>query len=90
MLCILPSKSYVRNVGFVEGATHTDEIPEWMDNGTEPVRFPIKYREKVEWDKEFDIKYMTFATKQAPIVKVKNILGLDVNKSVFVQFKRKK
>jgi hypothetical protein len=89
MLCIVPSRSHVRNVGFSEESTHTDSIPDWLDCGMEPVRFPINYRKDIIWEKEFDIKYMSFATKHAKTVKIKSMLGMDVNASILDSLRRR-
>jgi hypothetical protein len=89
MLCIVPAKSHVRNVGFSDGATHTNDIPQWLDCSMESVVFPIKFRKDIIWEKEFDVKYMSLSTKQAPIVKIKSMFGLDVNASILDIIRRK-
>ncbi len=89
MFGIVPAKSHVQNIGFIEEATHTDKIPKWVTCEVSPVEFPIRHRKNVEWDRAFDERYMTLISKQGLAVKVKNLLGLDVNTSIFDMFKRK-
>lgn len=89
MFGILPSKSHVENVGFVEDATHTYDMPDWINRNVTPVNFPIKYREDVIWDKTFDEIYMEKVTRQGYIVKLKQLLGLDINKSIFDSLKKR-
>lgn len=82
-LCIVPAENHVLNVGICEDSTHTSELPEWMAYEIREVHFPIKHREEVSWDREFDQGYFRIANKHGHIVRIKQLLGLDVNKSVF-------
>lgn len=61
-----------------------------MSQEVEPVRFPIRHREKVEWDRDFDICYMEHFGEHGLTVKIKHMLGFDINKSVFEVLKKKK
>ena len=90
MYTIQPAKSHVLNVGFLEESTHTKDAPAWVSQNVQPVEFPIRYREKVEWDRDFDICYMTYAGEHGLTIKIKHLLGLDINKSIWEVFKRKK
>lgn len=90
MFGILPAKSLVQNIGFTEESTHTDKMPEWLNREISQATFPISHRKNVEWDREFDRKYMRLISKQGAIMKFKSILGLDVNTSVFDLLKRRK
>lgn len=90
MFGIVPAKSHVQNIGFIEGATHTNKVPNWMTSEIFPVEFPIRHRKNVEWDQEFDEKYMTLISKQGLVMKIKSLLGIDVNTSIFDVFNRKK
>lgn len=90
MYGILPAKSLVRNIGFIEESTHTKKAPEWIHHGVSSFSFPIKHRETVEWDKGFDVCYMKHAWKHGYIIWVKHMLGLDINKSVFELLKKKR
>lgn len=89
MYGILPTKSHVKNIGFIEESTHTKDAPEWINHNVSPVTFPIRYRETVEWDRDFDEKYMSLVSKQGYIVKIKKMLGLDINCSIMDIFRRK-
>lgn len=82
-LNIVPRESHVFNIGFSQEATHTFRAPKWMKQEVRPVRFPICHREKVQWDEAFDGGYFKAANRHGLIVKIKEMLGLDVNKSVF-------
>lgn len=82
-LCITPTENHVMNIGICEDSTHTNELPKWMTAETKPVHFPINLRKEVVWDREFDQEYFRIANKHGHIVKIKQLLGLDVNKSIF-------
>lgn len=88
MLCILPSKSYVQNIGFIEESTHTKNAPKWICAEASPVEFPLHYRNEYEWDCEFDRIYMDLISKGSYVVRIKSKLGLDVNQSVFEIFRK--
>lgn len=90
MYGILPAKSHVFNIGFMEESTHTKDVPKWMSQEVEPVRFPIRHRERVEWDRDFDIRYMEHFGEHGLTVKIKHMLGFDINKSIFEVLKKKK
>lgn len=87
---IVPRESYVVNIGFHEEATHTLSMPKWMKQEAYPVRFPVNYREEMQWDEEFDRGYFKIANRHGHIVKLKQILGLNVNQSIFEKFRRNK
>lgn len=89
MFGILPAKNHVCNIGFQEDSTHTTAIPEWNNNISEPVNFPIKFREDIEWEQEFDKCYLQYAGEHGISTKIKHILGVDINQSIFNIFKRK-
>lgn len=82
-LTIVPSKSHVINIGFQEDATNTKDIPNWMRQSIVPVNFPIKHNDTVEWNRDFDRAYFKKASKNGPVVKIKSMLGLNINKSIF-------
>ena len=82
-LNIAPRQSYTRNIGFQEESTHTSGELKSVELRTGACRFPIRHREEVVWDEEFDRTYFKRANGHGLIVKIKSILGLDVNRSVF-------
>lgn len=82
-LNIAPRRSYTRNIGFQEGGTHTTRELKGVDLRPGACRFPIQHREQVEWDEDFDRTYFKRANRHGSIVKVKSILGLDVNQSIW-------
>lgn len=82
-LTIVPSQSHVFNIGFQEESTHTKSIPKWMKQNVVPVKFPINHEVSVEWNKSFDKQYMKKANRHGIIVRIKYLLGLDVNQSIF-------
>ena len=90
MYGIVPAQSHVFNIGFMEESTHTKSAPKWMNQNIKPVKFPITYRKKVEWDKEFDVCWMKHFCAHGLTIKVKHMLGLDINKSIFTMLKKKK
>lgn len=85
---VVSTEGHVANIGFHEEATHTLRMPKWMKQEACPVKFPIRYREEIRWDKEFDWGYFKTANRHGIIVRMKQILGFDVNKSVFERFKK--
>ncbi|MBD5531529.1 MAG: glycosyltransferase family 2 protein [Lachnospiraceae bacterium] len=82
-LNIVPRQSYTRNIGFQEESTHTSGELKSVELRAGACRFPIRHREEVVWDEEFDRTYFKRANGHGLIVKIKSILGLDVNRSVF-------
>lgn len=82
-LNVVPAESHVFNIGFQEESTHTNKTPKWLKQQVCPVRFPVRHRAQVVWDKAFDRGYFHKANKHGHVVRVKQLLGLDVNKSVF-------
>lgn len=82
-LNIVPKISYTRNIGFQEESTHTKGTPKGVEQKIGASRFPVKYREEVEWDYKFDQIYHKKTCKHGLIVKIKSILGLDINKSIW-------
>lgn len=87
--CVIPKVNQVSNAGFTGGEfTHTADLPEWMDQRSYPMTFPIKHCDKVEWTRKYDEEFSKRDFKVAPIVKIKYLLGLDVNKSIFAAFRK--
>ncbi|MCM1182305.1 MAG: hypothetical protein NC337_02910 [Roseburia sp.] len=82
-LNIIPTENHIYNIGFQEESTHTNKVPEWLNQEVRPVRFPIRYRADVVWDRDFDREYFAKANKHGHIVKIKQLLGMDINKSFF-------
>ena len=77
-LCVVPSVNLINNIGMNrEDATHTKGPGEEMHAGAYP--FPIKFRDKVERDTDYDIAvqkklfYPSFFTRV--IRKLKRIIG---------------
>ncbi len=81
-LNIVPTESHVFNIGFQEESTHTSKPIKWLRQEVCPVSFPIQFREEIVWDEMFDKGYFVKANKHGHIVKVKQIFGLDINKSL--------
>lgn len=81
-LNVVPARSLVENVGLGEESTHTDKLPDWMNQNAGEISFPISFREKIVWDRTFDMGYFHKVNSHGLIVKIKQILGLDINKSV--------
>lgn len=82
-LCITPAGNLVENVGMGVESTHTDDMPAWMNQNAGEIAFPIPFREKIVWDREFDMGYFKNVGRYGLIVKIKQMLGLDINKSIF-------
>lgn len=83
-LVVAPGKNQVRNAGFsAEGSTHTVTIPEWMDQKSVPFEFPLVAPSEVKWNRDYDNYFMKNEFKHGYVVKIKHILGLNVNKSFF-------
>ena len=90
MLAVVPAQTHVFNIGFDEEATHTKNMPEYMKvQNVRPVDFPIRHSAQVVYNRKFDRIYMKIINKHGFIVKAKSMLGLDVNKSIVEQVKRK-
>lgn len=87
--CIMPSVNMVSNVGFEEeGSTHTSQLPEWMDQHSEDITFPLRHPKEIVWAEQYDREFMKREFKSGYIVRIKQLLGLNINKSVFEQFGR--
>ena len=82
-LGVAPTENHVYNIGICEDSTHTNRVPQWMSRDAKPVKFPIKYRDEVVWDRAFEREYFKIANKHGFIVRIKQLLGLDINKSIF-------
>ena len=52
------------------------------------MRFPIHFRDEVQWDEAFDRSYFKAANRHGHIVKLKQMMGIDVNKSIFERFRK--
>lgn len=87
-LNIAPRESHVFNIGFSQEATHTFRAPKWMKQEVHPVRFPIHFRDELKWDEDFDRSYFKAANRHGHIVKLKQMMGIDVNKSIFERFNK--
>lgn len=87
-LNIVPAESHVFNIGFHEESTHTNKPIKWLKQDVCPVSFPICYRTNVVWDEGFDMGYFGKANKHGHIVRIKQIIGLDINKSIFDRLKK--
>lgn len=88
--CIIPKYNLVSNVGFTNAEyTHTSSMPEWMDQSSRSMTFPINHPDKVEWTRKYDEEFSNRDFKAYRIVHIKHLLGLNVNKSVFEIFKKK-
>lgn len=87
-LNIVPVESHVFNIGFYEESTHTSKSPKWLIQDVQEAHFPIKHRKEIRWDEQFDKQYFITANKHGVIVRLKQLLGMDVNKSVFDKLKK--
>ena len=76
-------------IKFDEEATNTKKGFKWIRQDIVPVRFPIAHIHTVEWNRDFDRFYMKKLNKHGIIVKMKDILGIDINRSIFEWMKRK-
>jgi len=57
-LTVVPSKNLISNIGFGEGATHTkDVVPTLANLPRYKLNFPLKEREIIECDEEYDQIY---------------------------------
>lgn len=83
MLNISPKRSYISNIGFDGESTHTATSEGFAVSSAFECEFPIRHRKNVEWDEAVDLKHFERVSGPAYVMKVKEILGLDVNKSVF-------
>lgn len=89
-LAVVPAESHVFNIGFQEESTHTSKTPGWLIQDVKPVRFPIKHPAEIKWDNSFDMAYMNRVNRHGLIVKVKSMLGLDVNQSIVEKMLKRK
>ena len=87
--CVIPKVNLVSNAGFDgQEFTHTADMPEWMDQRSYPMTFPINHPEKVTWSKKYDEEFSNRDFCHALTVHAKHILGMDVNKSIFAMFRK--
>lgn len=88
--CIIPKVNMVANEGFNnDGSTHTSKQPEWMDQTSKAMDFPMKHPKEVVWCEKYDSEFMKREFKCGLTVHIKHLLGMDINKSVFEIFRRK-
>lgn len=89
--CIIPSVNMVTNAGFNnDGSTHTSKMPEWMDQKSHDMDFPLKHPEEVRWSQKYDEEFMKREFKCGLTVHIKHIFGMDINKSIFEVFRRRR
>lgn len=82
--CIIPRVNQVSNAGFTgEEFTHTAQMPDWMDQRSYPMEFPLKHPDKIEWTRAYDVEFSKRDFKHGLTVHIKHLLGIDVNKSIF-------
>ena len=87
--CVIPKVNLVSNAGFTgKEFTHTDKMPEWMDQSSHPMTFPIKHPAKVSWSRKYDEEFSKRDFKHGLTVHIKHLMGMDVNKSIFERFKK--
>lgn len=80
---ILPKTNLIDNVGFSDDSTHTSTKPKYYVTEIKELDLPIRIREDIVWEREYDRLYYKLTQKNGWIVKLKQILGLDINKSIF-------
>ncbi len=80
---IYPKYNLIKNIGFIEESTHTPVKRDYYVVKTEELSFPLKDREKIEWEKEYDAKSFKLTQRHGWVVRIKQILGLDINESIF-------
>lgn len=87
--CVIPKVNLVSNAGFTgQEFTHTAAMPDWMEQKSEPMTFPINHPDKVQWSRKYDEEFSNRDFKHGLTVHIKHLIGFDVNKSVFEIFKR--
>ncbi len=80
MYCVIPTTNHVTNLGFDENATNTKDAPPWVEKEYSQVEWPLVHPDEVEWNEAFDHRYMDTACWNGNIVRLKSILGLDINR----------
>ncbi len=83
-LLICPHKSLVTNIGFSAEATNTKELPEGFVIDVAKYDLPVRFRDEIVWDEEFDRLFFKRTGKYGWKAKIKLWLGLDINKGLFV------
>ena len=81
--CVIPRINMIENIGFSNDSTHTDSKPEWMDLTSHPMEFPLKHPDSVKWSEEYDDVLSSYYFKSGWVMRIKDILGMDVNKRLF-------
>ncbi len=82
-LNILSSVNLIDNLGFDGEATHTDNTLDYYVTEIEELSFPLRDPARVERNTEYDRKIYKITQKAGPIIRIKELLGLDINKSIF-------
>ncbi len=82
-LTILPVFNLIENIGFGDGATNTSFSLDYYVSDTKELSFPLKEPKVVEKYDKYDRKYFRVTQKAGVIMRIKEILGLDINKSFF-------
>lgn len=85
---IYPKYNLISNIGFDSDSTHSTSKPDYYLTDTRELDFPIRLRKDIEREWAFDRKLFRTTQKHGWIVRIKQILGLDINKSVFKGIKR--
>lgn len=81
--CIIPRVNMISNAGFdSENSTHTADQPDWMDLTSSQMDFPMKHPDGIEWTRGYDEALSELYFKHGLTVRVKSMLGFDINKSI--------
>lgn len=80
---IYPKYSLIENIGFSLDSTHTKSKPGYYYDNIQELTFPLKDQQEIKWNREYDAYYYRVTQKHGWIVRLKELLGLDINVSVF-------
>ncbi|MBR4782257.1 MAG: hypothetical protein IK014_12990 [Lachnospiraceae bacterium] len=82
-LHIMSSVNLIKNLGFDKEATHTGKPLDYYVTDIQELSFPLRAPDAVERNVQYDSQIYRITQKAGLIIKIKELLGLDINKSIF-------
>ena len=80
---IIPAVNLIENIGFGGEATNTGSPIDYYVTDTKELSFPLRAPLKVEKNTGYDDEYFKITQKAGLFMRIKEILGFDINRSFF-------
>ncbi len=87
-LNILPAQNLIRNLGFGKEATNTENNEDYYVSYLGEISFPLRSPGSVERELQYDSLYYKLTQRAGLVIRIKEILGLDINKRISQIIKR--